>query len=364
MLNKIMLSQINRVLFFIVLTALILYFGKEILIVLMFSAFLAMLMSPLADKLEGKGVSEILASLISVSLIFLTIIFVLFIVSAQIAAFVEDIPKIQSKIEQLITSIQGWIASQFEISTEQQAAMLKEQLKNSAGAAGGFVSGLLKNIGSLIGGLILILVFTFLFVLQRNKYERFILKLSSNAKKEETKKIIRNIARVAQQYLKGRVISMILLGIFYTIGFLLLGLENAILLAIIAALLSFIPYVGPLVGGILPVFMVIVTEDSPGKLIGVIVILLVAQAIDNYITEPLVVGGSVNISPFFSIFILILGGAVWGIAGVILFLPMLAMLKIILENIPQMEPYAYLIGDDKKSSENLWQRVKKLFKKS
>jgi predicted PurR-regulated permease PerM len=115
----------------------------------------------------------------------------------------------------------------------------------------------------------------------------------------------------------------------------------------------------------LPLFMAVVTEDSLGKALGVLIILLIAQVIDNYFIEPLVVGGSVNISPFFSIFILILGGAIWGIAGVILFLPMLAIVKIIFENVEGMQPYAFLIGDQKKSTptDKLWSKVKNVFKR-
>ena len=364
MLKQVSLNRINTVLLFIALTTLILHFGKPLLIILIFSTLLAMLMTPIARKLEKWGVSETIAALLSVFLIVIIFAGVFFIVSAQIVAFREDLPQIQSKFEEVISAIQARVEKHFGISDEQQAAAFKEQLKNSASKAGNFFTGFLTGVGSLIGGIIMMLVFTFLFLLQRSKFEKFILKLVRDDKQKEGSKVIGNIANIAQQYLKGRVISITIQGIFYTIGFLVLGLKNAILLAAIAALLSFIPYLGPLIGGMLPLFMAIVTEDSLGTALGVLIILVIAQAIDNYFIEPLVVGGSVNISPFFSIFILILGGTVWGIAGVILFLPMLAIVKIILENVEGMEPYAYLIGDQKKSSsiDKLWTKVKKIFK--
>jgi predicted PurR-regulated permease PerM len=365
MLNQKSFTRINNLLFFIVLTAVILYFGKYLLIVLVFSIFLAMLMTPVARKLEKWGVSETISALLSVFIIVIVFAAILFIVSAQIAAFREDLPEIQTKIEEAFSAIQARVEKHFGISYEQQAAAIKEQVRNFASSAGSFFTGFLTGLGSLIGGIIIMLVFTFLFLLQRNKYEKFILKLVHEEKKTEATKVIGNIANVAQQYLKGRIISITIQGIFYTLGFLILGLQNAILLAAIAALLSFIPYLGPLIGGMLPLFMAIVTEDSLGKALGVLIILLIAQAIDNYFIEPIVVGGSVNISPFFSIFILILGGAIWGIAGVILFLPMLAIVKIIFENVEGMQPYAFLIGDQKKSSptDKLWSRVKKMFRR-
>jgi predicted PurR-regulated permease PerM len=365
MLNQKSLAQVNSLLFFIVLVAVILYFGKQILIVLIFSAFLAMLMTPVTRKLEKWGVSETIAALLSVFIIVIVIAAVLYIVSAQFAAFSEDLPQIQTKIEELVSALQAKVDQHLGISYEQQATAVKEQVKNSGSSIGSFFTGFLTGVGSLAGGMIIVLVFTFLFILQRNKYEKFILKLVPEEKRTATSKVIGNIANVAQQYLKGRAISIIILGIFYTIGFLVLGLKNAILLAAITAVLTFIPYIGTLIGGLLPIFMAIVTEDSLGKALGVVIILLMAQALDNYFIEPKVVGGSVNISPFFSIFILLLGGAIWGVAGVILFLPMLAIVRIIFENIEGLQPYAFLIGDEKKksSTDNLWDNIKKKFKR-
>jgi predicted PurR-regulated permease PerM len=128
--------------------------------------------------------------------------------------------------------------------------------------------------------------------------------------------------------------------------------------------MTFIPYIGPVLGGFVPFFMAII-GGSFNQAIWVVVIIGLAQLFDNYFIEPYVVGGSVNISPFFTIFILILGGVVWGIAGVILFLPLLGILKIVFENVQGLEPYAYLIGDQKKSNpqDKLLGQMRKLFKK-
>lgn len=183
-------------------------------------------------------------------------------------------------------------------------------------------------------------------------------------KKNEGRKVIGKISKIAQQYLGGRLISIVILAVLYVIGFSIIGLKNGLLLSAIAAIMTFIPYVGPFLGGFVPFFMAIVS-GSFNQAIWVTVIITLAQLFDNYFIEPYVVGGSVNISPFFTIFILILGGVVWGIAGVILFLPMLGILKIVFENIEGMEPYAYLIGDQKKSSpqDQILGKVKNLFRK-
>jgi predicted PurR-regulated permease PerM len=149
------------------------------------------------------------------------------------------------------------------------------------------------------------------------------------------------------------------------VGLLILGIKNAFLLSAIAAIVTFIPYVGPIVGGMLPVFVALVTEDSLGPALGVIIVISLAQLFDNYFIEPYVVGGNVNISPFFTILILIVGGIIWGIAGVILFLPLLGMIRIFFDHVEGLYPYSYLIGDQGEAagSVRIWQKLKKNFGK-
>ena len=211
----------------------------------------------------------------------------------------------------------------------------------------------------------LVLVFTFLFLLHREKYENFFVLMYKDEKREDAKLIIAKISKIAQQYLAGRAISIIILTIFYTIGLLILGIKNAFLLSAIAAIVTFIPYVGPVVGGLLPIFMALVSNDSFGPALGVVVVISLAQLFDNYFIEPYVVGGNVNVSPFFTIFILIVGGLVWGIAGVILFLPLLGMLKIVFDNVEGLYPYAYLIGDQNGDSgtSRIMKKIKGFFRK-
>jgi predicted PurR-regulated permease PerM len=339
------LPRINNILLLIVLITAILYYGREILSLTVFSAFLAMLMSPLANKIEKFGISRVFSTIISVLIIIIIISSILFLISAQIAAFIEDLPEIQKKFESFVTNISSWIEQKFGVSSEQQVATIKEQAKDTITQAGGYLTGLVTSVASMVGTSLLILVFTFLFILHREKYEKFFVSLYKKEKENEAKIIIDKISRIAQQYLVGRTISIIFLTIFYTIGLLIVGIKNAFLLSAIAAIITFIPYVGPVIGGILPFFMAIISEDTFGPALGVIIVISLAQLFDNYFVEPYVVGGNVNVSPFFTIFILIVGGMLWGITGVILFLPLLGMIKIVFDNIEGMKPYANLIGD-------------------
>jgi hypothetical protein len=161
----------------------------------------------------------------------------------------------------------------------------------------------------------------------------------------------------------GRLISIFILAVLYIVGFIIIGLKNGIILGAIAAIFTFIPYVGPFIGGLVPFFMAVVS-GSFNIAFWVVVVITLAQLFDNYFIEPYFVGGAVNISAFFAIFILILGGVIWGIAGVILFLPMLGIVKIVFENVEGLHPFAYLIGDqeDALASTKIWSRIMGLFR--
>ncbi len=363
--KRLSISQINDNLLFFILLTVVLYFGRDILILTVFSIFLAMLMTPVSNKLESWGVTRVFSTLISVFLIVISIMAVLSLITAQIVTLTEDLPQIQKRLEEFITSIQGWVENQFGMSPEQQIKALKEQTKNTISSAGSYLTGVVTGIVTLFGGFMLVLVFTFLFLLHREKYENFFVLMYKDEKREDAKAIISKVSKIAQQYLSGRAISIIILTIFYTIGLLILGIKNAFLLSAIAAIVTFIPYVGPVIGGLLPIFMALVSNDSFGPALGVLIVISLAQLFDNYFIEPYVVGGNVNVSPFFTIFILIVGGLVWGIAGVILFLPLLGMIKIILDNVEGLYPYAYLIGDQNgdAGSNGIMKKIKGLFKK-
>lgn len=352
------IARINRTLLFIILISVILYFGREFFILITFSGLLAMLMTPISNKLEKRNISRAISSLISVLIIIAVTSAVVVLLSAQIASIGKDMPQIISKLQDVITNLQSWINNNLGISSEQ----LKDHASGALSGAGTFLTNMVKGTFTFIGGFVLVLVFIFLFLLQRDKYENFVVMLYRKEEQEEAKQMIEKISKIAQQYLAGKIIAVFIIAILYIIGFSVIGLKDGIVLSAIAALAAVIPYIGTLIGGLAPYFMAIL-DGSFNQSVWVVIIILIVNVIDHYFIEPYVVGGSINISPFFAIFILILGGVVWGIAGIILFLPLLGILKIIFENVEGLHPYAYLIGDqgDTLASGNIWGKIKGIF---
>jgi predicted PurR-regulated permease PerM len=352
------LARINRILLFAILLTIVLYFGRQFFILICFSGLLAMLMTPLSNKLESRGVSRVISSLISVLIIVAAFASVIILLYAQIENIGKELPLIILRYEEIKLDVQTWINDSLGVSSQQ----LRVHASDAFGNAGKFLMDMVKGATAFVGGLFVVLVFIFLFLMQRNKYETFVIKLYKEEKRDRAQEMIDKISGVAQQYLWGRLVAALIMGVLFLIGFLIIGLKNAVVLSLIVAIMTIIPYIGALIGGLAPLSISLI-EGSLNQSVWVVIIILLVNLIDHYFIEPYVVGGSVNISPFFTILVLILGGLIWGIPGIILFLPLSGITKIVFENVAGLQPYASLIGDQRDSTlhANIWAKFQRLF---
>jgi predicted PurR-regulated permease PerM len=318
---------------------------------------LAMLMSPVCRWLDSKGIHRVLSTLICILVLLAIFVFVVGVVVAQVTNFQKDLPLIEAKANAMINGIHKYVEKEFDVPVEQQKTILQNQVKNSTRSSASYITGIVAGATGLLASLAITLVVTFLLLYEKEKYETFFLRLFKEEDEDQNKEILGKITLVAQKYLTGRAISMFVLFVLYYISLLAIGIENALLLSVIAAIVNIVPYIGPLAAGVFPVVMALVTNDSYAPAIWVVITFSVIQGIDNYFVTPVVLGGEVNLSALSTIVIIVCGGLVWGIAGMILFIPMLSIVKIVFDNIEHMKPYGYLIGD--MASERPTERFKK-----
>ncbi len=348
-------GRINQYLLCAVLAVVVMYFGRPVLIPIVFAALLAMLMAPVCRKLDHWKFPRALSTAVCIFILVGVLAVIVTIVSMQFSAFANDMDTIKSKAQELVAETQHVIRERFGIPEEKQREVVKdqaEQAKNNPKQSGSLVTRVLSGITTAIGSVVLTLVFTFLFIYGKEKYRTFFLQLFRDQDQTEVKAIVDKIARVSQQYLTGRAMSVTIIAIMYSIGLSIVGIKNAIILACLAAMLTVIPYIGTVLGGLFPVMMAMVTEDSLQPAVLAIVVMFSIQTIDNYFIEPNVVGGEVNLTALTSILSILAGGLVWGVPGMILFLPMAGIVKIICDHIEPLRPIGLLIGDErgKKSS--------------
>jgi predicted PurR-regulated permease PerM len=206
------------------------------------------------------------------------------------------------------------------------------------------------------------IVYIFLFIYYRHHIKRFIKK--AFPQKAETEDTLNSIEKVSQQYLTGMGLMIFCLWIMYTISFTIVGLKNPIFFAMLCGLFEIVPFVGNFTGNVLASLMAITQGGGISMVIGIIIGYSIVQFIQTYLLEPQVVGTGVNINPLFTIMGLVVGELIWGIPGMVLALPLLAITKIVFDHVPSLKHYGELIGREKSADTSFVDKVKGIFKKN
>ena len=341
------LRKINQVLLFIALLFVFLYFGSSFLIPFVFGIFFTTLVTPLSRFFENRvKLSRVLASLASTLILFIAAGSILFLLIYQINRFASDFSNFSDKLQSFITDIQKYVASSTSLSQDDMAEIWEERSQQVMENLEPYITSFFGSIFSTLGNFLLMLIYVFLLLLYRKKFTRFVMMYSQNENKDEVKEILHKTGGVAYQYLLGRIKVMGLLAVMYIITFLLFDLPYAILLTLFGALVTIIPYLGPLVSGVLPILFAALFFDDIKKILFFAAIVLIIQLIESYVLEPLIMGKQIELNPLVVIIMIIIGGMVWGLAGMILFVPMFAMFKIISVHISSLRPVGFLVGDN------------------
>ena len=341
------LRKINQVLLFIALLFVFLYFGSSFLIPFVFGIFFTTLVTPLSRFFENHvKLSRVLASLASTLILFIAAGSILFLLIYQINRFASDFSNFSDKLQSFITDIQKYVASSTSLSQDDMAEIWEERSQQVMENLEPYITSFFGSIFSTLGNFLLMLIYVFLLLLYRKKFTRFVMMYSQNENKDEVKEILHKTGGVAYQYLLGRIKVMGLLAVMYIITFLLFDLPYAILLTLFGALVTIIPYLGPLVSGVLPILFAALFFDDIKKILFFAAIVLIIQLIESYVLEPLIMGKQIELNPLVVIIMIIIGGMVWGLAGMILFVPMFAMFKIISVHISSLRPVGFLVGDN------------------
>lgn len=343
------LQRITSIIFFVFLAISGLYFARQFLIPLAISALLAMLLLPVSKRLEEKGVNRIVAGICCVLLLMSILAGLLFLLSWQASGISENIVQIGIRLQEISDDFRQFIADNLGITTEKQTEWIKNQNSGSQDSAIGLAGTLLSFMMSIIIKTILVFVYLFLFLVSRSHLKKFILMLVPANELKETEKIISDAGKVSQKYISGLAIMIVVLWIMYGIGFSIVGVESALFFAVLCGLLEIVPFIGNLTGSTLTALMVISQGGSNGMLIGVILTYILVQFIQTYVLEPLIVGSEVNINPLFTIIVIVLMEIIWGVAGMILAIPMLGIVKIICDHVGPLKPYGFLIGKERKT---------------
>jgi predicted PurR-regulated permease PerM len=334
--------QSTAVLFGLVLLVYVLIQLAEILVPLAFAAFLAVLLNPLCNRLQRyktpKGISIAIAMLVMI----LCVATVFYFLSTQIIQFGDSLPMLQKKFEEITIDLKNWIQGTFGVEITKQEQMLKDALNNSQAILG-------RTVNSVLGTLAIVFllpVYIFLMLFYKALILNFLYEVFSEENSKKVSDVLSETKTAIQSYIVGLLIEMIIVAAMNSTALILLGVKYGILIGCIGAILNLIPYLGGIIAIALPVLMATVTKDGYSTQLGVIVAYIVIQFIDNNILVPRIVSSKVQINALMSIIVVLLGNALWGLSGMFLSIPFVAVVKIVFDRIDDLKPWGKLLGDN------------------
>ncbi|MDO9254869.1 MAG: AI-2E family transporter [Bacteroidales bacterium] len=333
--------------FFVGLFALItmLYIAQSIIVPLVFAIIVAIVLHPVVNFFVRLHSNRVVAISISLLITIVLIAGLGILIYSQASTFSESWPVLVEKFTKAFNQSITWSSGYLDISPRKIHAWITETksdfLNNSSSAIGQTLVG----VGNALVILFLIPVYIFLILFYEPLLLDFIRKLFGEDNKSQVSEIVTKTKTVIQRYLIGLVIEAVIVAIMEIAALLILGIEYALLLGILGALLNVIPYIGGLVAVALPMMIALATKDSAWYAVYVLVIYYIIQLIDNNYIVPKIVASKVKINALFSIIVVIAGNALWGIPGMFLSIPLLAIVKLIFDHVEQLKPWGFLLGD-------------------
>ncbi len=318
----------------LVIAALIL--TKDIVMPIAFAALFSVVLLPLVKRFErrtGRIFSIALVLLIAFSVMVLVSWFVI----AQLSSLAQSLPDLEDKFYGLINKTSDSVNELLKIDTHEQTQILQDGLKNLST----YFGTVLLSTSYFAYFFIQVPIYIFLFLLYRERFKDFLLAMrpGSDLKwKDEIQVVVRG-------YISGLTLVVIIAGILNSIGLLILGVEHAIFFGFLSGTLTMIPYVGITIGATLPTLVALVTKDSAWYAVGVIIVHAVVQFLEGNFITPKITGSKISINALAAIIALLVGGKIWGIAGMILAVPAVGILKILVSYSPSLRPFVILLED-------------------
>ena len=353
--------KLNSVLISLGILCVALVLGKEIILPILFSILLANLLLPFTNFLVRKKVYKSITIILPLLVSILVGAGIVYFLSSQIVHFTEDVPALERRFDAVSHSFQVWFRESTSITIRRQNQYLQETMTDLQDRAPGFMGSTVASLTGILAYAVLMPLYTFLILYYRTMIKAFLISVFKNGSEQDVREILTESTDIAQKYLIGLALETTLVFTLNVTGFLILGIKYPVFLALLAALLNLIPYVGMLVANVMCMLITLVSSTSTTDVLWVGLILAVVQFLDNNIGMPLIVGNRVRINALVTIIGVLVGGALCGIPGMFLAIPGLAVLKVVFDKIPDLHPWGMLLGDSIETAEQATprNRVKK-----
>ncbi|MCO5949721.1 AI-2E family transporter [Mucilaginibacter flavidus] len=327
--------------------------GKEVLDPLIFGFLFAILLYPTASFLERKlRLPRAIASLVAILLMLAFISIVLYLVGSQISNLASDWPQLKGQVSQSLDDLSEWVQKAFQINAAKQMNYLHSTQQKIMASGTEVIGTTFGAISSLVLFYLFILIFTFFILLYRILLINFIVWVFTDNYEAVVRDIVQNIQSILRQYILGLLLEMFVVACLACTLFWIIGVKYAVLLGIVVALFNLIPYLGIFTALFLSTLITFATGGINSAALVALSVLGI-HLVDSNVLLPTIVGSKVKLNALITFLGIILGEMIWGLSGMFLSIPIIAIFKIIFDRVESLKPWGYLLGsgqDEKRST--------------
>lgn len=325
----------------------IIFIGRGVITPLVMAFFLSIIVLPIYRKLRNRGLGEGLSISLSLLLLLIVLALVIWFFSSQIGILVSDFPQIKSNVQAHLNALSEWVGKSFGISTQRQAQMISDYNDKLLAFATGLLGGAASSLTGIFIFIGLLPIYIFLMLFYKNLLLRFVFLWFPKDNHSKVEEVMRESEIIIKSYLVGLLIQITYITILLGGILLVFGIKHAILIGAIFAILNLIPYVGALIGNIIGVLLTVSSTTEIWPIFMVLGTIAFVQFLDNNILMPRIVGSKVKINALATIVGVIVAGALAGVSGMFLSLPVIAVMKIIFDRSETFKQWGVLLGDEK-----------------
>lgn len=351
----------------------ILYLTQSIIIPIIYSTIIAIVLSPLVSFFTKRKVSQVVAISLTLLISIAMTVFMISFLSIQMMQFSDSFPKLVVKFNQLADSMELWTSDRFHVSKIKVHSMVLKKRAEFINDGGSLIGQTIVSTGSKLVVVLLIPVYVFMILLYQNHLIKFIHKLFNRKEYGEVDDVLSSTKVIIQSYLVGLLLEALIMAVLNSATLLIIGVDYAILLGVLGAIVNVVPYIGGIISILFPVIIAIVS-DSPSDALLVVISYLVIQFFDVHYIVPKVVASKVKINALISVIVVLAGGTLWGLPGMFLSIPLTAIVKVIFDHIEQVKPWGFLLGvppsgtplptkaEENKASKSIFSSIKRKLK--
>lgn len=331
---------------------------------LLMAFFISLLLIPVFRWLKKRRIPEVLSIALCIILTFIVVGGIAVFLSWQIGHFAKDVQAIKQNLLWHWAALSNWVAAKTHYSMPQLSAALRQQIDNVGNNAGKYLQGAMVSLTSIFIFVGLMPIYIFLIIYYRNLLLRFVYLWFGESEHPKVAEVVNETQVMVKYFLVGLLIQIAYLTVLLGGILLLLGIKHAILIGIIFAILNLIPYLGALIGNVIGVLLTLTTSQEMWQIWAVLGTIAFVQFLDNNILMPRIVGSKVKINALASIVGIIVGGAMAGITGMFLSLPVMALLKIIFDKSDHFKQWGVLLGDDRPKRNPMFNRIFRIHRRT